>query len=653
MKRAVLCCVILLGAFALRINALGGQSLWYDEAVTARVAGQGLAELTRWTAEDIQPPLYYYLVAGWTRMAGNTEWALRFPSAFFGTLTVALAWSVARRLLGGRPAFLAAVLTASSALHVYYAQEARMYALLTFLGLLGGYVLLRAWGAPRRSVAQWWGAFVLAAAAALYTHYFAGFLLGAYALVALLAWLVEWRAADTAARGGLLRKAGYASGSLAAAALLFAPWLPAMLNRYRVDASYWQGALKLGEAVRHVAISFVAGAPQAMLEADGVRWSLLVATALLLGVAVLSLTRGKPLASRIGVWPALLIVLIAPVVAVLVLASRTPKFNPRYLMLASPAYLLLVAGLTGALWGRGRAARWVAAGMLAVVMAPGALGIWNWFNVPLFTKAQWREAAGYVESAISGDEAVVLVSGHAEPAWSYYAPRLEPVRLPSTEILDVTAVLGFDAGEQLQRGLAGKGGAWLVMWQDDVVDPLGVVPFLLRAAGGVKPATPHGEPQFWHVGVQHWRLPPGVQIPAEPRPEHSRQVNFDHKLALLGWDDPVEGLLTVYWDTLNTLTEDYQVSLVLEDATGAEMGRWDGRPAAYGYPTQRWQVGETVFGRYPLPIPAQAGATPYSATIAVYSTGSPAGLDIRDVADNPAGKRARLGPFAAVQSGRK
>ena len=43
--------------------------------------------------------------------------------------------------------------------------------------------------------------------------------------------------------------------------------------------------------------------------------------------------------------------LLVPLLAVLLLASRTPKFNPRYLMLVSPAYLLILAGGIGALVG--------------------------------------------------------------------------------------------------------------------------------------------------------------------------------------------------------------------------------------------------------------------------------------------------------------
>ena len=75
--RSLLALILL--AFGLRVYRLSAQSLWYDEAVTAQVASRGIVELTRWTADDIQPPLYYYVVAGWTRLAGHGEWALRFP----------------------------------------------------------------------------------------------------------------------------------------------------------------------------------------------------------------------------------------------------------------------------------------------------------------------------------------------------------------------------------------------------------------------------------------------------------------------------------------------------------------------------------------------------------------------------------------------
>jgi hypothetical protein len=340
----------------------------------------------------------------------------------------------------------------------------------------------------------------------------------------------------------------------------------------------------------------------------------------------------------------LLLAFVAPVVLVLALAARNPKFNPRYLMLVSPAYLLLLAGGAAA-WFSWAARRvpWAAAVPAAILAPPllaALIGIQNWYTDPAFTKAQWREAADYVRSHAGANERVVLVSGHAAPAWNYYAPDLSPLRLPSIDILDVNAVLGFDSGAALAEGLAGKGGAWLITWQDEVVDPVGFTPYFLDRAGEESPT----DRAFWHLGVRHWRLDPDARFAAEPEPQHTQTANFDHKLELSGWDEPVEGELTVYWRALNTLTEDYQVSLLVEDAMGNEVGRWDGRPAAYVHPTPRWQVGEVVFGRYPLPIPAGAQG-PFTVALSIYAANTPDGLDLRDVADNPAGKRVRLGPM--------
>ena len=714
--------LILLVAFALRVYRLDGQSLWYDEAVTAHVASQGISELTRWTADDIQPPLYYYVVAGWTRLSGRGEWALRFPSVCFSLLTVALMWSLARRLFGaGRSGqiagLVAALVAAISPLYVYYAQEARMYAQLTFLCALAGYALLRATNddgrrmtdersrssvVGRPSSVVWWLIFVLASVAALYTHYFAFFLLLAYGVCAILAYIPGVIRPES--RGRAARQLAVCGGAALAIVALYLPWLPAMLTRYRVDRSYWQGALKLGEALRHVAVSFTAGAPETMLEADAVRLLPWYAVAFAIAVAALVWrgmrgrkgerergSRGEREQGSSGpdlIWSLVYLstCLLVPTIAILALASRTPKFNARYLMMVSPGYLLVLAGGVGALWTgrrttddgrpttnvRGRttagtpgvtfhvsrfthhahlhlrrsAAQVQVSRLLAVVLVlfltlTSVQSLHNWFGDPAFTKAQWRELAAAVRAQIAPGEAVVLVSGHAWPAWDYYAPDISRVRLPNIDILDVNAALGFDAGGTLGAALADKSGVWLVRWQDEAVDPVGFAPYLLDRAGREEPVSE----QFWQLGLRHWRLRPDVTIPAEPRPAHVDGANYDHKLALLGWDDPVDGHMTVYWRGLNTMARDYQVSLIVEDAAGREVGRWDGRPAGYAYPTTRWRPGQTLFGQYPVSLPAGAPPGDYTVTLAIYDAADPSGLDIRDAADNPAGKRVHLGPI--------
>jgi mannosyltransferase len=333
-----------------------------------------------------------------------------------------------------------------------------------------------------------------------------------------------------------------------------------------------------------------------------------------------------------------------PVIGVLAVASRSPKFNARYLMLASPAYLLILAGGIGALvhrtGPRGRPTGYALAAMLSLFLVGSSLAaVSDWFTDPAFGKAQWRELTSAVRAQRGPDEPVLLVSGHAWPVWDYYAPDMPAVLLPDIDVLDVNATLGFKTGAILQRALAGKPGAWLVQWQNEVVDPVGFASYFLDRAGTEQATV--GD--FRQLAARHWTLNPSASFTSEPSPVRDDGANFAHRVALIGWENAPDGALTLYWRALNPITQDLKVSLVYEDAAGREVGRLDGRPAGYDYPTTRWQPGEALFGVFPFPADLAPGD--YTTTIALYDDADPSGLDIMDIADNPAGKRVRLGPF--------
>ncbi|MFN8465777.1 MAG: glycosyltransferase family 39 protein [Caldilineaceae bacterium] len=286
--RALLILFVLIG-FGLRVFQLDGQSLWYDEGVTATIAQRNVVDLTRWTANDIQPPLYYYIVGGWGRIAGWSEWALRYPSAAFGVLAIALLAVLALRLAQLRAAaLLAALLAAVHPLLVYYGQEARMYTLLVLLGVLAAYVLARA---ADRDPPGWrlWAAYVVVATAAIYTHYFAIFLLLGLGCAWILDVVVRRRQlrhvgvpealhegvqpTQSDAIGGSSRVARTPRAgppgtptcpslgatlwpfvmANAVVVFLYLPWLANLVTRLRVDRSYWTGTLKLHEALLDIA----------------------------------------------------------------------------------------------------------------------------------------------------------------------------------------------------------------------------------------------------------------------------------------------------------------------------------------------------------------------------------------------------------------
>ena len=66
----------------------------------------------------------------------DNEFFLRVPSAVLGVLTVPLVYALGRTIGGARLAAVAALFFAIAPFQIRYAQEARMYALLTFLAAL-------------------------------------------------------------------------------------------------------------------------------------------------------------------------------------------------------------------------------------------------------------------------------------------------------------------------------------------------------------------------------------------------------------------------------------------------------------------------------------------------------------------------------------
>jgi 4-amino-4-deoxy-L-arabinose transferase-like glycosyltransferase len=634
--------LVLALALGLRLYRLGDQSLWYDEGFSVFLAQLEPARIISWTAADIQPPLYYLLLHGWIRVWGNSEAAVRGLSLLFGVLCVPLIYGLAWRVSRSRTAALAAaVLLAVSPVHLWYSQEARMYTLLVFLSLLSSYFLLRAVHARTddRSLA-WWAAFSLVSAAALYTHYFAGSVLAFQALYTLW-WVI---------RDGFRRRCLFWGGLAAhlAVGLAYLPWLPHLLIRYGADASYWPGQLKLSEALVDTAVFLVGG--ESVSEPVGVLLAIALGVALF--VSVLALWTGREATANepsMGTkQPAaafLLLFLLVPLISVLALSYRSPKFNPRYAMVSHPALLLILSAGLATLWKQQRRhsatrlRQTTAVLMLTFLIGTSAYADWNLYANPVFARADFRGAVAYLEEQKRPDETIILVSGHMAPVFDYYAPDAERHLLPDSPTLDVTRTLDYSIAADLNRWLADRPGVWVVLWQDEVADPVGYLTTMLGEGG----TEQHVEPTFGEVVLKHYALPGHARFSEQPTVAEPADVNFGNRLRFLGHDQVGPLQVMLFWQALQPLAEDYRVSLLLRDEQGQVWGRWDGRPSAYLYPTSRWRVGQIVFGRYDLqPLP---GTPPggYDLELGVYTEADPDGLDILDLAGAPQGKRALIG----------
>ncbi len=91
-----------------------------------------------------KPILFYWLVSLSYLTFGINNFAVRFPSAVAGVLTVIFTFNIGRRLFDRKTGFLAAGILATSALFFMYARYASPDMVLTFLIVLSLYLFLKA-----------------------------------------------------------------------------------------------------------------------------------------------------------------------------------------------------------------------------------------------------------------------------------------------------------------------------------------------------------------------------------------------------------------------------------------------------------------------------------------------------------------------------
>jgi 4-amino-4-deoxy-L-arabinose transferase-like glycosyltransferase len=633
--------LLTLAGAILRLFHLGQQSLWYDEGYSVYLAAMTLRDATLWTARDVVPPLYYHILHFWQGVFSDSEAAVRSFSALVGTLTIPLVYAVGKELFGRPHGFVAGALVAVSPLYIWYSQEARTYMLLTFLGLLAAYFLLRVLsdGNNRRRRFGWVG-FLIAATGTSYAHTTGLLLLSFLGL----AFVVGWA-------GWIRRRAML--GEAAAVALAFValqmPWIPLAVKNLGVNRGFWEGVLGIQGVIRQVFLSYWTGRTM-FSETEDALLPGFVAVFVLSAVALIAACARRNEAcaeSSLPRWYAIsfaALYSVFPVALYIVLFWRMPKFDTRYLFLASPgAFLLVGAGLTALLmwkvWAKW-AARALGIAALLFLLGVFAYSDYNNHFDPRFQRDDFRNVARYIKERIGPNETVILCSGHFFPVFQYYFGPDNWHPLPDEPILDVERVLNFQVGDDLNRILKGKDGVWVVFWQDGVVDPNSILTMMLNEEGSRLPSGP----QFWGVRYVHWRLNKDVEFSTVPQIQNPQRLNFGNRLELLGFSEGVSDYLLLYWQALQLLDRNYSVSLRLLDADGEFWGALDRRPAGYYFPTSRWRVGEPVFG-FNL-VPALTGTPPgeYWLEVVVYDEKTDNALDVLDVAGAPQGRSGRIGP---------
>jgi hypothetical protein len=234
--------VIFILAAILRLVGVWSAQLWYDENFTLILSRLSLAQMLAATAGDTHPLLYYLLVWPIGQLLKSPDapvWLLRLPSLLFSLASVWLFWSIINHLCfhgnGGlrpdalninrRVAVAALVLMVVMPIQIYYAQEARMYALLEMLVLAGFLaVIQRRW--------LWFG---VCGVLMLYTQNYGMYYWVALTLVALIRNLP-----DRATYKKVLLAAGLAG-------LAYLPWVNVLVGQMRnIQGTYWMQMTDVG-----------------------------------------------------------------------------------------------------------------------------------------------------------------------------------------------------------------------------------------------------------------------------------------------------------------------------------------------------------------------------------------------------------------------
>jgi uncharacterized membrane protein len=379
--------ILVLGT-VLRFTAVEHHSLWWDEAWQFEVSSAGsLRELFERHLNariSLNPPLSH-LITWFFLQLGQSDFLLRLPSVVMGSLGVMMAFVLGRRLFGTTVGLWVMGATAFSPFHVYYSQEARLYAQLMLITLLSTWLLVRAASENRAGL---WIAYALTITAGIYTHVYASFGILAHSV-----WILWFR------RDRL--KGMIASGF--ASVLLFGPMIVFFLKRL--------GALREppgGAGASFANLPYTAFVYSVGLSMGPSVWELkqhrtvdalapFVPLALLViacfGVAVVSGIRETLRRPSQHAGALIVLSFVAPILGVFAV-SFLPEmtYNVRYTAWAFPSFLIFLGSGLFAITQARRRLGWA---VLVAVVVLWATSMGNYFSNPRYAKEDVRSAVAH------------------------------------------------------------------------------------------------------------------------------------------------------------------------------------------------------------------------------------------------------------------
>ncbi len=618
--------MILLIAFGLRLHDIGGQSLWHDEGNTYVQTTRTFADIAENASRDIHPPLYYWLIAVWTRFLGDSEAGLRSLSLFAGIITVAVTYALGKRLFGMIPAVLAMSFISLNTFSIYYAQEARMYALLAMIGAGSMWAFARFMLLPIRTrfiasnmrdadgiyAVPTMIALAILNAIGLYIHYSYPLIMLTQGILAVL-----WFGAE-GVRGyqqkksfsPLIRHIGvYVAINLATIAL-FIPQLPTALTQL---GSWGQADALLSPQIAIATI--LANLSVGITLGTG----LSIAILFLLLFALLQL----PNEPRRMWWKVALPVLWVGVSMGIFLAlGLYREANLKFLLPAQVGFAVWMGRGVWELWTLqprndtryGEYIPKVATGVALIsIMVLFINGIAPLYSD--FRRDDYRQIATLIMTDEREGDAIILSAPNQAEVFGYYYRG-------NTPIYELPRGLGGDdqaTSAEMETIIASHQRIFAVFWAQSERDPNNIV------EGALDSDTYEANAE-WYGGVRLVRyITPFMFDSVTPA-----DITFGENIRLLGYALSgtmlVEGdVLQVYmeWTTDTLIETRYKVFLQLLDDAGNVIVQRDAEPSAWNRPTITWEIGEIITDQHALIIPNNLLETHYTLIVGLYNADNP------------------------------
>jgi mannosyltransferase len=660
--RNIILILLLLAAFALRLYRLDHQEIWGDEAHSAYVVKLPLLSTVSPRTET-NPPLYHLLLYLWVRLTGSSVFALRFLSLILGVLTVPLVYQLARLAFGELVGLLAALLGALSPFLVYYSQEARMYALATFATTLSMFLLARIVSGERgasrprrfsgnlRGLKSLWFAYFLATTAALFTHYYALFVVVAQNVVMIALWR----------RNGEKLRCWLAVQAVLA--LSFLPWVLAQRGFLGGKASARFDELTLPVLISIVKRSLVAFSVGTTVKAPlayyfTLAFLLLAALAFMVrssdglmvewsdDLLVLGPPDQRPLGHLTKDHPTtqLLAWLVIPLILAWLVNPLMPFFQERYLLVIAPAFIILVArGLERCPelvegWLRDRSP-WALVLALLFLISASSLSLHNWFFDHAYTKGEYGLMMDYVRDRAQQGDLLLLNNPLQEALFDYYRPPGVSDHLLSRHDLRTEQ----QADQALVALTEGYSRVWLVMFgYAEQYDPDHLAERWL---------SEHGYRSSYRSFLGAYLTlyvmsPSGVGSSMQ----HTVAASLGNEALLVGYSLSAGEIkagetlmLTLYWQALAEMEKRYTVFVHLLDADNRIVAQMDSEPLGGTHPTTEWQFGEIVRDNYGLLIAPHTPPGEYLLEVGMYYLPTLERLPVLDASGNVKDDRVVLG----------